>query len=109
MSLNTEIIQALKPLAPIALHSYTGSAETYITFFTFNQRAGLVADDTEKTTVYSIQIDIYSKGNIEDLAAKVRKALQGLGFKRTTEMDLFEITTKTYRKNMSFTTSRDTE
>lgn len=109
MSINAEIIQALKSIAPVALHEYAGNSETYITFFTFSQRSGLSADDEEKATIFSLQVDIYGKGNIEELTKQVKTALKAIGFRRTTEMELFEETTKTYRRNLSFTGSRKTE
>ncbi|MCP3025997.1 hypothetical protein [Halobacillus sp. A5] len=102
MSMNSIIINALKPYAPVAFHHYTGTETTYITFFTYNERSGLIADDDEVSTVYSIQVDIHSKGNLETLEEQVKEALKKHGFRRTWAMEVFNIETKTYRKNMSF-------
>ncbi len=86
MSINSLIINALKSIVPIGFHQYTGSSTTYATFFTYNQSGGLIADDDEKTTVYSVQVDIYSKGNLETLAKDVKTALKPYGFRRTSEI-----------------------
>jgi len=104
---NPTIISALSPIAPIAFHEYTGESETYMTFFTYNQRAGLMADDAELSTIYSIQLDIYGKGNIETLSSQVKTTLKEIGFIRTSEIEMFEVVTKTYRKNMSFMNTLD--
>lgn len=102
MSVNKLVISTLSSIAPIAFHEYTGTETTYMTFFTYNERAGLIADDDEISTVFSIQLDIYSKGNVEELSEQVVQALKALGFRRTTGMQLYEKTTKTYRKMLSF-------
>ncbi|WP_101844215.1 hypothetical protein [Halobacillus sp. Marseille-P3879] len=109
MSVNSTIINALKPYAPVAFHHYTGSETTYITFFTYNERSGLIADDDEKSTIYSIQVDLYSKGNLETLEQQVKDALKEHGFRRTWAMELYDISTKTYRKNLSFRLNKQVE
>lgn len=109
MSINSAVIAALSPLAPIAFHAYTGKASTYMTFFTYNQRAGLIADDEEVSTIYSIQLDIFSKGNIDTLATEAKKALKEIGFARTSEIEMYESNTKTYRKSISLITSIESD
>lgn len=109
MSINSLIINTLSPIAPIGFHQYTGSSSTYMTFFTYNQRGGLIADDDEQTTVYSVQLDIFGKGNIETIAKEVKQALKPYGFKRTSETEMFNTTTKVYRKLLSFSVSLETE
>ena len=106
MSLNSDIINALSPIAPIDFHVYTGTSTTYMTFFTYNEHSGLIADDDEQSTVYSIQLDINSKGNIETLAEQAKTALKTLGFWRTSEMDLYNLDTKTYRRTISLTANK---
>lgn len=108
MSVNSIIISTLTPLAPIDFHHYTGTSTTYMTFFTYNQRSGLIADDNELTTVHSIQLDIYSKGNLDELVKQVKESLKPFGFKRTSEIELFDQVTKVYRKTISFSVSLET-
>lgn len=109
MSLNSDIISTLSPIAPTDFHEYTGSATTYMTFFTYNQRSGLFADDDEQTTVYSIQLDIFGKGNIETVVKQAKNALKAIGFRRTSEIEMYNIDTKTYRKSISLTANLQTE
>ncbi|WP_371017384.1 hypothetical protein [Pseudalkalibacillus sp. JSM 102089] len=105
MSINELIISTLKPIAPIAFHEYTGSESKYMTFSVYNQSAGLIADDEEIMTVYSIQLDVFGKGNIESVVSQAKEALKQVGFERINEMDLYEIETKTFRKMLMFKTS----
>lgn len=76
MSRVNSILEAtLKPIAPVGFHEYTGSSKDYITYFTYNERQGIIADDDEKSTVYGVQVDAYSKSNIEKLVKDIKKAL----------------------------------
>ena len=109
MSLNSTIINALKPFAPVSFHNYTGTATTYITFFTYHQGTNLTADDEEKSTRFNVQIDVFSKGNLETLVENVKDALKPYGFRRITEVEMFEVNTKTYRKMLNFSVAIDTD
>jgi hypothetical protein len=102
MSIKSLIINTLSPLAPTSFHEYSGTESTYITFFEYNQRADLFLDDEEKVTLHSIQVDIYGKGNIETLTTQVKEALKEKGFRRISEMEMYESNTKTFRKSLSF-------
>lgn len=98
MSLNALIINTLKPLAPTSFLTYTGPASTYITFFEFNQNGSMYADDQEQNTTYSIQVNVWSKGDYTTLVDQVRNALTNIGFRRTFETEYYEDDTKTYHK-----------
>jgi hypothetical protein len=103
MSLNKLIIDTLSPLGvPVAFHRYTGTATTYITFFEFNQRSAMNADDSEQNTQHSIQVDIWSKGDYTNLVQQVKNALNGVGFFRTSEAEFYEDDTKIYHKVIRF-------
>jgi hypothetical protein len=103
MSINSTIIGALKPLnIPVVFHNYSGTATTYITFFTVSQRTLLNADDEEYATTYTIQIDVSSKGNLDPTVQSVKDYLKPLGFTRRNEMDLYNSTSSTYRKMLTF-------
>ncbi len=105
MSINSIIIETLTPYVPTAFHSYTGSATTYITFYTQNQYSSLTADDDELETAYVVHMDLYGKGNIETLAPIVKSLLKPYGFRRTSEIEGFNPETKTYQKSLTFSVS----
>lgn len=103
MSINKIIRDALLPLgAPVMYMTYTGTATTYITFFRFNERGILNADDEEQATRHSIQVDIWGKGDIESLANSVKQNLQAIGFMRTGYFEDYEKDTKIYHKAYRF-------
>ncbi|MBB5356648.1 hypothetical protein HNR43_002660 [Anoxybacillus mongoliensis] len=103
MSLNKMIIDTLNPLGvPVAFQTYEGKEKTYITFFEYNQFSALNADDEEQQTSHFFQIDIWSKTDYTDLAQQVKERMIAAGFRRTSEVDLFEQETKTYHKAIRF-------
>lgn len=108
MSLNKLIIDTLEPLGiPVGFQKLDFDQEklhptTYITFFEYNQRSALDADDTETQTRYSIQIDVWSKGDYTSLVQQIKDSLSGQGFRRTFENELYESDTKIYHKVIRF-------
>jgi hypothetical protein len=102
MSINKLIIDTLKPLAPVGFQTYTGTAETYITFFFYDENAALIADDVELKTNYYLQIDVWSKSDYTSLVDQVKNKLIALGFARRSAVDFYEKDTKTFHKAMRF-------
>lgn len=103
MSINKIIRDALLPLGvPVMYMTYTGTETTYITFFRYNEKGALLADDEEQTTRHSVQVDIWGKGNIENLSEQVKKTLQAIGFIRHSFFENYEKDTKTYHKAYRF-------
>jgi hypothetical protein len=94
MSVRTVITSALSGLEiPVKFHSYkvqTGQqrASKYITFFTYLERGDKFADNKERSTRYSVQVDVYCKDeDPTDLAKQVKDILFPLGFTRTSEVE----------------------
>lgn len=103
MSINKIIRDALLPLGvPVMYMTYTGTATTYITFFRYNERGVLSADDDEQVTRNSVQVDIWGKGDIELLAESVKDNLQAIGFRRVGFFEDYEKDTKIYHKAYRF-------
>jgi hypothetical protein len=103
MNLNSLILSTLATTnVPVAFQVYTGTATTYITFFEYNQQGSLFADDTEKQTQHSIQVDVWSKGNYGELVEQVKTLLNTVGFTRNSEGELYESDTKTFHKYLRF-------
>lgn len=103
MSLNSLIISTLAPTGvPVSFQTYTGTAITYITFFEYNQQGALFADDTEQETRYSIQVDVWSKGNYKNVVEQVRTLMTSAGFTRNGEGELYESDTKIFHKYFRF-------
>ncbi|HBJ2609724.1 hypothetical protein FDA77_19185 [Clostridium botulinum] len=103
MSINKLIINTLKPLnIPVDFQTYEGKEETYITFFCYNEQGERFADDTEIITGFYMQVDIWSKGNVEKLKESVINLLKQVGFKRKNGQDMYESDTKIFHKVLRF-------
>ncbi|WGG47685.1 hypothetical protein [Rossellomorea sp. DA94] len=104
MSINPIIINNLKGFAPTSFQKYTGKADTYITFFEYNQGSALNADDDEQITRHSIQVDIWSKGDYTQLTNQVKDKLKQLGFTKIYETEMYEEAESviTYHKLLRF-------
>ncbi|MBY6758638.1 hypothetical protein HYH82_15200 [Clostridium botulinum] len=103
MRINKLIIDTLKPLSvPTRFQMYEGKEETYITFFCYNEQGECFADDIEIATGFYMQVDIWSKGNVEKLKESVIDLLRQAGFKRKNGQDLYEPDTKIFHKCLRF-------
>ncbi|MED1603053.1 hypothetical protein [Alkalihalophilus marmarensis] len=110
MSLNSLILSTLSGLnVPISPLNYSGSEQTYIIFREYDQRALLEADDVEVTTVYYIQVDIYSPGNYLPLVKQVKKKMKQAKFKKNFETEIYEQDTKLFHKVLRFYFISETE
>lgn len=110
MSLNQLILETLKDVgAPLDYMTYSGSEGTYITFFEYDQGAGLEADDEELNSVHYIQIDVFSRGNFLSIVKNVKRKMTLAGFKKNFETEMYENDTKLYHKVLRFYLISETE
>lgn len=110
MSLNQLIIETLKDVgAPSDYLNYSGTERTYITFFEYDQGAGLEADDEEQSAIHYIQIDIYSPGNFLSVVKNVKRKMKQARFKKNFETEMYENDTKLYHKVLRFYFISETE
>lgn len=103
MSMNTLIIDTLTPIGiPVAFQHYDGKAETYITFFFYDQRGAFFAENEEQNTEYFLQVDVWSSGNYESIVSEVKTRLKEIGFTRSSEADFYEKEHQIYHKGIRF-------
>jgi len=103
MSINQEVIKALKDIGvPVSFQTYTGAADTYITFFTYLDKPEQHADDKETITGHYVQIDVWSKKDYTELVKTVYKKMLDAGFTKQSFYDLYEDDVKIYHKAMRF-------
>lgn len=103
MNLNKLIRETLKPLnVPVAKARYNQSSDTYIVFIEYNQAPRMSADDKEIMTKYFYQVDIFSKGNFDNLVKEVRERLTEAGFRRMFESETYDEDMGYYRSIMRF-------
>lgn len=111
MSINKLVISTLKPLnIPVEFQNYNGSNDTYITFFTYLEKGESYSDDLEDTTGFYVQIDLWSKGNLEKLKTDTVNLLKANGFaKRTIHDAPYEPDTGIFHKVLRFFYSVENE
>ena len=103
MSINKEIITALKEIeVPVSFQSYSGDADSYITFFTYLDKPELHSDDKETVTGYYVQIDIWSKTDYTNIEKEVHQSMLTANFRKLNFYDLYEEDLKVYHKVMRF-------
>ncbi len=103
MSINQEVITALKDIGvPVSFQTYTGAADTYITFFTYLDKPEQHADDKETIAGHYVQIDVWSKKDYTDLVKAVHEKMLDAGFTKQSFYDLYEDDVKIYHKAMRF-------
>jgi hypothetical protein len=103
MSINREVLQALKDIdVPVSFQTYTGKADTYITFFTYLDKPEQHADDEEFITGHYVQIDVWSKTDYTDLVKTVHEKMLMAGFRKQSFYDFYEDDLKIYHKAMRF-------
>lgn len=101
--MNKLIMDTLKPTGvPISFHVYSGVADTYITFFAYNEMGIVFAEDVEQIERLSIQVDIWSKGNYSALVKQVKALMIQAGFTRIYATEMYENDTKIYHKVYRF-------
>ena len=103
MSLNQLILSTLRTIgAPVSYLNHAGNETTYVTFFEYDQGAGIEADDNEQSSIHYIHLDIFSPGNFLNLVNKVKKEMKQAGFVKTAETEMYEQDTKLYHKVLRF-------
>lgn len=103
MSINSKVITALSGLGiPVSFQTYSGTADTYITFFCYLETGELYSDDIQQGTAYYLQVDVWSKGNYVNIVEQVKLAMVNAGFSFLSAYDLYETDTKIYHKVLRF-------
>ncbi|MPQ45202.1 hypothetical protein [Clostridium tarantellae] len=102
--MNKKILEALKDLKVPVLYGWYDESlnKTHITFFTFSEIPEDYSDDEYESIENYIQVDIWSKENVEGLKRKVKKAMKNKDFIYIDGRDQFEIDTKLYHKALRF-------
>ena len=86
MNINPLIESAFKDFSinkkriPIAFLSYTVKAETYLTYYTWQEQPENFYDDDYHAEIAYGTIDIFSKGNFKDILKDVKTKLRENGF-----------------------------
>ncbi len=96
MNINQLVEETLRNISlDISYRKYSGSNDTYITFFEVNNYDEDYSDGTNETEVHSLQIDLFTKSDPTQLKKDIKQALKR-NFEDVTYQDLYEVDTKTY-------------
>lgn len=79
-----------------------GEHDTYITFDIYSTEPINFSDDENKSKLYKIQVDIFSKTNYEKLENQVQQLMKENNFLLVDEVDLYENDTKLYHKGIRY-------
>lgn len=74
----------------------------YVTYTFFDEWGAAFAENDEIATNYSIQVDIFSKGDFTDLEEKIKEKTTNNGFRRTSSADFYESDTGLYHCAIRF-------
>ena len=92
-----------KKRIPIAFLSYTGKADTYLTYYTWQEQPANFFDDEHHAKVAYGTIDIFSKGNFKSILKEVKKILKANKFTWTDNgPETFERETGYYHVPVNF-------
>lgn len=106
--INQLVLKALEGIdVPVQFQHYSGTADPYITFFTYLDRPEQSADDAEIITGYYVQVDIWSKRDYTVLAQTVHQKMLSAGFIKKAYYDLYEQDLKIYHKAMRFQLNKE--
>lgn len=109
MSFNNFVKSVLDPIGvPVFYITYTGTASQYIVFNEWNIPA-LHADDQEKQTDYTVQVDVFSTGNFISLVDQVKDRMTAAGFIRILEESEYIEEKKIFRKILRFRYVKEVE
>ena len=101
--MNSIIKNTLESLnVPVSFQKHTESSDTYITFFSYDERGEVWADNAEIQTGYYVQVDVWSKTDYTKLVEDVIIKMKDTGFKRNYATDLYESDTNIYHKSIRF-------
>lgn len=88
---------------PIAFKKYSGTASTYLTYYTYLIKPESFADDQPIVSATYGTIDIFSKGNFKKIKKEVKKKLKEKGFTWTSdEAEDFEEDTGLFHVPVNF-------
>jgi hypothetical protein len=98
---NSEIINLTGDKKVHFLHAIN-PALPYVEYEIADEYGEEYAENEEKHTTYSIQVDIFSKTDYTNLEEKIKEKMKISGFGRGTAVDLYKKDTELYHKAMRF-------
>lgn len=99
----------LKDLGVPVLWNVRPSTFPSVTYFFYNEYGQEFGDGEEIGTNYSLQVDVWSKGDYSLLVEQIKTKLKESGFYRISANDLYEDDVKVYHKALRFNYLKESE
>lgn len=88
--------------APVGYQAYGGSQDTYFTFFILSDGDVAWGDGEPLVSGVHIQLDGWSKGDMDDLCDTAKSRMKAAGFLYELGRDLYEPDTKIFHRIQQF-------
>lgn len=88
--------------APVGYQIYSGSKDTYFTFFILSDSNVAWGDGDPLVSDAHIQLDGWSKGDMDDLCATAKALMKDAGFLYELGRDLYDPDTKIFHRIQQF-------
>jgi len=92
---------------PVEKLNYSGVAETYITFFEYQEISESSSDDEIEVLGHYVQVDLWTKTDFTIYKKQIKSAMKLADFVFTNGQELFEEDTKVYHYATRFVASED--
>ncbi len=97
-----KVFNILKDLGVPVLWNVRPSTYPSITYFFYNEYGQEYGDGEEIGTNYSLQVDVWHKGDYSSLVEQIKIKLKENGFYRVSADDLYEDDIKVHHKALRF-------
>lgn len=92
---------------PVNYLTYKGDSKTYVTYTFIGDDPTLFADNKEVGSIVSVDVDIYSDGNLLNIEERIIELMIENDFiRKGTSPDMYEEDTKMYHKTIEFEKER---
>lgn len=103
------VYNLLKNLGVPVLWNIRPSIFPSITYFFYNEYGQEFGDGEEIGTNYSLQIDVWSKGDYTTLVNQIKEVMESNNFYRVSAYDSYEDDIKVYHKALRFNYLKESE
>jgi hypothetical protein len=92
---------------PVSFLFYTGKANSYLAYYTYQEEPKLYVNDTNKAEVASVTVDIFSRNNFKHLVEIVKQKMTNGGFTwQSNASETYEPDTKYFHVPINFQISK---
>lgn len=99
----SKVVEVLGEIGvPVNRLVYRGDKPQYITYFLYNEKYTLYADDEELNLRESVQVDIFSKVDYEKLVKEVKTLMKAAGYRLNSGWETYETDTGLHHRVLRY-------